>query len=102
MRLIDFDVPEPYGADRTGENLRVVGAAIEPRRGWEDLTDPQCARWIEVIGHNTYDCLGLRGVIIRAATELASVGLSEEVASRQGSWGGGAAGERQHECGERD
>ena len=69
-KLIGFEIPEKYGVGRTGENLRVVGQALERHSVWNDLTDRQQGRWLEVVGHNAYDLLGLRDVTERSAAEL--------------------------------
>jgi hypothetical protein len=71
LDLIGYELPEvAYGAGRTGENLKFVRSALELHGNWDHLTVRQQARWREVIGHNTHDCLGLRSVVTRASAEL--------------------------------
>lgn len=68
MDVVGWEVPEEFRPGRTGENLRVVRAALEKGRTWTAMTDRQRRGWWEVLGHNLHDCLGLRAVVL-AATE---------------------------------
>jgi hypothetical protein len=68
--IIGFSVPEVYGVRRTGDNLRRVEEGLW-RGGYLQLTDRQQTAWEEVLGHNLYDCLGLRQLMLIASAELA-------------------------------
>jgi len=71
LELINFaDFHPAYGTGLTGENLRVVREAIARRGDVAALTERQRERWYDVLGHNYYDCCGLRDVVMRAAHEL--------------------------------
>ena len=59
-----------YGVGRTGDNIKAIREALERRGEWNVLTERQQERWIEVLGHNLHDCLGLRAVVRHAAGAL--------------------------------
>ncbi|MEQ8842276.1 MAG: hypothetical protein RIB98_14930 [Acidimicrobiales bacterium] len=72
QQLIGYEVPAAYGIGRTGTNLGELIKALEKRGGWDDLTDRQHQRALEVIGHNYFDLDSMREIVIRAADETAT------------------------------
>ena len=73
MTLIDHQIPDPkYGVDRTGMTLKFIREALGRRSSWDHMTERRQSGWVEVLGHNAHECLGLRAVVTRAATELES------------------------------
>jgi hypothetical protein len=73
--LVGFWVPEAFGVGRTGENLKRVSKALK-RGGFDEFTERQQQAWEEVLGHNLYDCFGLREVCLRAAADLEVAGAA--------------------------
>lgn len=72
MELMDFDVPRAFGPGHTGDRLRKVRGMLETRGGeFSALTAVKKGQWTKTVGHNWFDCHGLRHVVRRAAFELA-------------------------------
>jgi hypothetical protein len=71
MNMIGYAVPDEFGPNRTGENLRRLMRPLGAGKVWRDLTDRQRSYWWEVLGHNQHDCHGMYTVSRRAASELA-------------------------------
>jgi hypothetical protein len=75
LKLTDVYVPERYGRGRVGYNLRTIRDQFAKRGGtYGDLTDGARAKWREVVGHNKYDLIGMKGSLLVMAKDLAASG----------------------------
>lgn len=71
LKMIAYEVPEAFGAGKTGEHLRRLARPLSKGKSWDDLSDDQRGYWRDVLGHNQHDCDGMYRVCQRAASELA-------------------------------
>ena len=74
MDLVGYQVPPDFGPARTGDNLRALKGPLSAGKQWDALSDRQRGYWLEVLGHNRHDCIGMYRVCRKAATERAAAG----------------------------
>ena len=67
-RLVGFDVPAEFGPGVVGTGLKIIDQALDTGRSWAGFTDRQREAWRRVLGHNLFDCLGLRAVVTAATS----------------------------------
>lgn len=71
--LVGFAVPDAYGLGQTAKRIRQVRNGLERRGSFDQLVESQRGAWNGVLLHNAADCIGLREVVARAASELDAV-----------------------------
>lgn len=74
MSKMRFHVPEKFGPKKTGESLGVIQHRLSANGGdYYGMSEANKDRWKAVIGHNKYDCFGMRHVCMTAAADLADI-----------------------------
>lgn len=68
--VIGFKVPAAAAPGRVGDTIRRLRPTLE---GGRALNTGQVEAWADLLGHNRFDCEGLRTVCVRAATDLEGI-----------------------------
>ena len=71
--LTGFPVPVKYLGGTVGRTIKRVRSGLERVGEWNGLTSSQQDAWCDVVGHNFYDCAGLRHVVRTAAEDLEQI-----------------------------
>lgn len=73
MEFLGYDKPTHFGDGKTTHRLRSVLKGLQARGkgSYEDLTRVQKAKWTKLLQYNRVDCLGMRDLVLRAASEIA-------------------------------
>jgi hypothetical protein len=70
MEIMAFEVPRSFGPGHTGRRLSEIRSMLDRRADFDSLTPTKKGFWTKTVGHNWYDCHGLRYVVRRASYEL--------------------------------
>lgn len=73
MGFLGYDKPTHFGDGKATHRLRSVLKGLQARgkESYEDLTRVQKAKWTKLLEYNRVDCLGMRDLMLRAASEIA-------------------------------
>lgn len=72
MAFMGYSKPPHFGDAKTTHRLRSVlnGLEAKYKETYEDLTPVQKAKWTKLLDYNRIDCLGMRDLVLRAASEI--------------------------------
>jgi hypothetical protein len=71
LELIGYPVSSSHGAGNTGQRIRHLREGLSRCDGdFTRLTRTVKSKWTNLLEHNRHDCVGMRAVVLRAATEL--------------------------------
>jgi hypothetical protein len=73
--LTEFPVPGKYLGGAVGQTINRIRSGLERAGEWNGLTPGQQTAWRYVVGHNFYDCAGLRHVVRTAAEGLEQISV---------------------------
>jgi hypothetical protein len=73
LRFIGYDVPPHLGKGNAAKRIRDVRRGLAVREGdYSRLTGTQKAKWTKLLAYNRIDCLGMRDIVLLAASEVAA------------------------------
>ena len=70
MEFMGYEKPTHFGHQKVTHRLRGVRNGLRARGTYEELTAVQKAKWTKLLKYNRVDCLGMRDLVLRAASEL--------------------------------
>lgn len=71
LRFIGYDVPRHLGKGNAAKRIRDVSGGLAVKQGdYSRLTGTQKGKWTKLLEYNRIDCLGMRDVVLRAASEI--------------------------------
>jgi hypothetical protein len=73
LSFIGYDVPTHLGKGNAAKRIRDVSNGLAAKHGdYSRLTPVQKAKWTKLLEYNRIDCLGMRDLVLRAASEIAA------------------------------
>lgn len=72
MEFLGYEKPKHFGDQKVTHRLRGVRNGLQARGTYEDLTAVQKAKWTKLLKYNRVDCLGMRDLVLRAASEISA------------------------------
>lgn len=62
-RLFKVRIPQKYGLQVAGSNLRALRSKFRDGAAYAELTQAQRARWVTIVKHNKWDLLAMEFIV---------------------------------------
>ncbi len=72
LKFIEYPRGNHLGFQQSTARIRTVRDMLRRRCSYDELTPVAKAKWTKLLDHNEIDCRGMRALVHRAATELAT------------------------------